>query len=178
MRRGGDPRLVVVSQEDRARASFRTVLAALRAAFDAPFAPLELPLGEEQTLHGVADVLTERAREYGGGQGAWQGHDEEVPADVRDEEHALHDEVVEEIVTHDDDQLEAYLGGDEPGPADLERTLAHEVLTGEAVPVLLASAVTGVGVDRVLDLVCELGPSPRTARPSSRCPTTRGRARS
>ncbi|TFF12672.1 elongation factor G [Cellulosimicrobium funkei] len=157
----GIPRLVVVSQEDRARASFRAVLAALRAAFDAPFAPLELPLGEEQTLHGVADVLTERAREYGGGaQGVWQGHDEEVPADVRDEEHALHDEVVEEIVTHDDDQLEAYLGGDEPGPADLERTLAHEVLTGEAVPVLLASAVTGVGVDRVLDLVCELGPSP------------------
>nr|WP_241770061.1 hypothetical protein [Cellulosimicrobium sp. MM] len=34
------------------------------------------------------------------------------------------------------------------------------MLTGEAVPVLLASAVTGVGVDRVLDLVCELGPSP------------------
>ena len=153
----GIPRLVVVSQEDRARASFRTVLAALRGALDAPFVPLELPLGEEQSLHGVADVLTERAREY---DGDGRTHEEDVPADVRDEEHALHDEVVEEIVTHDDDQLEAYLAGDEPGAADLERTLAHEVLTGEAVPVLLASAVTGVGVDRVLDLVCELGPSP------------------
>lgn len=153
----GIPRLVVVSQEDRARASFRTVLGALRGAFDAPFVPLELPLGEEQSLHGVADVLTERAREY---DGDGRAHDEEVPADARDEEHALHDEVVEEIVTHDDEQLEAYLSGDEPGAADLERTLAHEVLTGEAVPVLLASAVTGVGVDRVLDLVCGLGPSP------------------
>lgn len=153
----GIPRLVVVSQEDRARASFRTVLGALRETLDAPFVPLELPLGEEQSLHGVADVLTERAREY---DGDGKGHEDDVPADVRDEEHALHDEVVEEIVTHDDDQLEAYLAGDEPGAADLERTLAHEVLTSEAVPVLLASAVTGVGVDRVLDLVCELGPSP------------------
>ncbi|MCB7135036.1 elongation factor G [Cellulosimicrobium marinum] len=153
----GIPRLVLVSQEDRARASFRTVLDELRATFVTSFVPLELPLGEEQSLHGVADVLAERAREY---DGDGRAHDEDVPDDVRAEEHALHDEVVEEIVTHDDDQLEAYLAGDEPGVADLERTLAQEVRDGEAVPVLLASALTGVGVDRALDLVCELGPSP------------------
>src|SRR5690606_16350457 len=81
----GIPRLVVVSQEDRARASFRTVLDALRGTLDAPFVPLELPLGEEQSLHGVADVLTERAREY---DGDGKGHEDDVPADVRDEEHA------------------------------------------------------------------------------------------
>ncbi|WP_435738176.1 elongation factor G [Cellulosimicrobium sp. PMB13] len=153
----GIPRLVLVSQEDRARADFRTVLDDVRSSFTASFVPLELPLGEEQSLHGVADVLGERAREY---DGDGRGHDEAVPDDVREEEHALHDQVVEEIVTHDDDQLEAYLAGDEPGVADLERTLAQEVRDGEAVPVLLASALTGVGVDRALDLVCELGPSP------------------
>ena len=158
----GIPRLVLVSQEDRARADFRTVLDQVRSTFAASFVPLELPLGEEQSLHGVADVLAERAREYDGTGGHldWHGHDEDVPDDVRGEEHALHDQVVEEIVTHDDDQLEAYLAGDEPGVAELERTLAQEVRDGEAVPVLLASALTGVGVDRALDLVCELGPSP------------------
>ncbi|MFC8920993.1 elongation factor G [Cellulosimicrobium sp. NPDC057127] len=157
----GIPRLVLVSQEDRARASFRTVLDELRSTFAAAFVPLELPLGEEQSLHGVADVLAERAREYDGdGQLHWHGHDGAVPGDVRDEEHALHDQVVEDIVTHDDDQLEAYLSGQEPGVAELERTLAQEVRDGEAVPVLLASGLTGVGVDRALDLVCELGPSP------------------
>jgi elongation factor G len=153
----GIPRLVLVSQEDRARADFRAVLDDVRSTFTASFVPLELPLGEEQSLHGVADVLAERAREY---DGDGRSHDEAVPDDVRAEEHALHDEVVEEIVTHDDEQLEAYLAGDEPGVADLERTLAQEVRDGEAVPVLLASALTGVGVDRALDLVCELGPSP------------------
>ncbi|WP_454041852.1 elongation factor G [Cellulosimicrobium sp. Marseille-Q8652] len=153
----GIPRLVLVSQEDRARADFRTVLDDVRSTFTASFVPLELPLGEEQSLHGVADVLSERAREY---DGEGHGHDEDVPEDVRTEEHTLHDQVVEEIVTHDDDQLEAYLAGDEPAVAELERTLAQEVRDGEAVPVLLASALTGVGVDRALDLVCELGPSP------------------
>ncbi|WP_265520155.1 elongation factor G [Oerskovia flava] len=153
----GVPRMVVVSKEDRARADFRRVVDELRATFGPVVVPLELPLGEEQSLHGVADVLSEQGHDYGPDGRHSTGA---LPADLVDEEHRLHDEVVEEIVTHDDDQLERYLGGDEPSAADLERTLAHEVLDGDAVPVLLGSAVTGVGIDRLADYLCELGPSP------------------
>lgn len=164
----GIPRLVVVSQEDRARADFHRVLdqvrdLAARTGHDpAGVVPLELPLGEEQALHGVADVLSDRGFDY-----APDGRhrDCDLPADVAAEEHRLHDEVTEEIVAHDDDQLERYLSGDEPDAADLERTLAREVARGTAVPVLVASAATGVGVDRLADLVCEIGPAP-TDRPA------------
>ena len=158
----GIPRLVVVSQEDRARADFHRVLEqvrdlARRTGHDpAGVVPLELPLGEEQALHGVADVLSGRGLDY---DRDGRHHDCDL-GDVADEEHRLHDEVTEEIVAHDDDQLERYLSGDEPGAADLEATLAREVLAGEAVPVLVASAATGVGIDRLADLVCEIGPAP------------------
>ena len=50
-------------------------------------------------------------------------HSEPLPADVADEEHALHDALVEEIVSGDDEQLERYLSGDTPSVAELERTL-------------------------------------------------------
>lgn len=159
----GIPRLVVVSQEDRARADFHRVLdqvrdLARRTGHDpAGVVPLELPLGEEQALHGVADVLSDRGLDYGPDG---RHRDCDLPADVADEEHRLHDEVTEEIVSHDDEQLERYLSGDEPGAVDLERTLAREVLTGGAVPVLVVSATTGVGIDRLADLVCEIGPAP------------------
>jgi elongation factor G len=165
---GGTPRLVVVSQEDRARADFHRVLdqvrdLAVRTGHDAAAVlPLELPLGEEQALHGVADVLSDRGLDYGADG---RHRDCDLPADVVEEEHRLHGEVTEEIVAHDDDQLERYLSGDEPGPVDLERTLAREVASGGAVPVLVASAATGVGIDRLADLVCEIGPAP-TDRPA------------
>jgi elongation factor G len=164
----GSPRLVVVSQEDRARADFHRVLdqvrdLAVRTGHDAAAVlPLELPLGEEQALHGVADVLSDRGLDYGADG---RHRDCDLPADVVEEEHRLHGEVTEEIVAHDDDQLERYLSGDEPGPVDLERTLAREVASGGAVPVLVASAATGVGIDRLADLVCEIGPAP-TDRPA------------
>ncbi|HWJ85749.1 MAG TPA: elongation factor G, partial [Cellulomonas sp.] len=163
VREAGVPRLVVVTKEDKARADFRRVLADLRAAFGDGFVPLELPLGEEQAFQGVADVLSEQGLAY---DEDGSHHDAALPDSVAAEEHRLHDEVTEEIVAHDDDQLERYLAGEVPTPADLERTLAHEVRDLEAFPVLVASGLTGVGVDRLADLLCELGPAPdeRTAR--------------
>ena len=60
----GVPRILIVTQEDRARADFRSILAELRAAFGEQLWPLELPLGEEQDFHAIADVLGEHALVY------------------------------------------------------------------------------------------------------------------
>ena len=153
----GIPRMVFVNKEDKPRADFHRVLADLRARFGSGFVPLELPLGEEDALRGIADVLTDQGFEY---EPDGRHHAEPLPADVVDQEHRLHDEVVEEIVSGDDEQLERYLAGDVPSAADLERTLATELLAQLEFPVLCGSAHTGVGIDRLADFICELGPSP------------------
>jgi elongation factor G len=151
----GIPRMVFVTREDKYRANFAGVVAALTERFGSGFAALELPLGEESEFHGVADVLTEEAHEYEGGH-----HVEPLPEAIAAHEHEVHDRVVEEIVSGDDEQLERYLEGEPISTAELERTLAAEVLAGVEFPVLLGSGATGVGVDRLADYICELGPSP------------------
>jgi elongation factor G len=153
----GIPRLVFVNKEDKPRADFHKVLDNLKSSFGSGFVTLELPLGEEEKFHGIADVLTDQGFEY---EPDGSHHAEAIPADVADEEHRLHEEIVEEIVAGDDEQLERYLGGDVPTSAELERTLAHEVLECVEFPVLVGSAATGVGIDRLADFICELGPSP------------------
>lgn len=153
----GIPRLVFVNKEDKQRADFHAVLDALKARFGSGLVPLELPLGEEEKLHGIADVLSDEGFEY---EADGTHHTEPIPAEVADEEHRLHDEIVEEIVSGDDDQLERYLSGEVPTANELERTLAAEVLHCQEFPVLLGSALTGVGIDRLADYICELGPSP------------------
>ena len=153
----GIPRMVFINKEDKQRADFHRVLEQLKARFGSGFVPLELPLGEEEQLHGIADVLTDQGFEY---EPDGRHHTEPLPADVVDEEHRLHDELVEEIVSGDDEQLERYLSGDVPTTAELERTLAHELLDQLEFPVLCGSATTSVGIDRLADFICELGPSP------------------
>ncbi len=152
----GLPRLFFVTREDKHRADFDGVLAQLQAAFGSGVTPLELPLGEAETFHGLADVLHEQAIEYD----AAGHHTEPVPDEIADREHAVHDQLVEEIVSGDDAQLERYLEGEIPSSGELEHTLAAEVLACTEFPVLVGSGATGVGIDALGDFVCILGPSP------------------
>ncbi|NCT91805.1 elongation factor G [Cellulomonas sp. APG4] len=157
----GIPRLVFVTKEDKPRADFHRVLAQLRSTFGAGLVPLELPIGEEDAFHGVADVLSDQGFEY---DADGTHHTATMPDDVAAEERALHEEVTEEIVSGDDEQLERYLAGEVPTAVELEATLAHEVLAGTEVPVLVGSAFSEVGVDRLADYLCEVGPAPRATR--------------
>lgn len=153
----GVPRMVFVNKDDADRADFRRVLAEVRARLEGTFVALELPLGEQADLHGVADLVAEAAYEYD------HGHSERstLPADVAEAVHEMHDAVVDDIVSGDDAQLERYLAGDVPSSADLEHALAAEVHAGTRVPVLVGSATADVGIDRLADLICDLAPSPR-----------------
>lgn len=153
----GIPRMVFLTKEDKPRADFHRVLDELRSKFGSGLVPLELPIGEEDALHGVADLLTEEGYAY---DGDGTHHTEPLTGEVAEEEKRLHDEVAEEIVSGDDEQLERYLSGEVPSAEELEKALKHEVREGTEFPVLLGSALTGVGIDRLADYICELGPSP------------------
>lgn len=157
----GIPRMVFVTKEDKPRADFHRVVEQLRATFGESILPIQLPLGEEEDLRGVADVITGEGHGYGPDG---TPHDEPIPADVAAEQAEWREVTTEDIVSGDEEQMERYLSGETVEAAELERALRHEVRDGEQVPVLVGSAITGVGIDQLADYICDLGPSP-TCRP-------------
>ena len=155
------PRLVFVTKLDRERASFERTVEQLRERLGDGLELLELPIGAESSFQGVADLLTEKAYVY---EGAAR-KDVPVPDDLLEREHAEHDRLVEDIVSGDDAMLERFLEGDVPSPEELERTLAHEVDLDMVFPVLCGSSATGVGIDRLADMLVEVAPSPADRPP-------------
>lgn len=155
------PRMVFVTKLDRDRSSFDRTLDQLRERFGAGIAPLELPIGEEGSFRGVADLLNDTALVYADGI-ATEGP---IPDDLAALEHEVHDALVEGIVVADDALLERYLDGDVPSVAELEHTLRIGVDDATVFPVVLGSAVAEVAVDRLADLICDLGPSPADRPP-------------
>jgi elongation factor G len=156
------PRLVFINKLDRERADFQRTLDQLRDRFGAGVAPLELPIGTEAGFKGVADLLTDTAFVYAADGTHTTA---EIPDDLADQEHQVHDALVEGIVVADDGLMERYLEGDVPGVTELEHTLAHGVADATVFPVVCGSALTGVGVDRLADFICEIGPSPSDRPP-------------
>jgi elongation factor G len=152
----GVPRMIFINKLDRERASFERTLDQLRDKLGAGVAPLELPIGAEASFRGVADLLTDTAHLYEGGV----PHTEPIPDDMEELEHQVHDNLVEGIVVADDDLLERYLEGDVPGLEELEHALTLGIETASVFPVVIGSATAEVGIDRLADLLVEIGPPP------------------
>jgi len=162
----GLPRMVFVNKLDRERSDFERTLDQLRSRFGAGVAPLELPIGQESDLRGVADLLSDSAWYYERATGVGAGTHGAVPDDMEALEHQVHDNLVEGIVVADDDLLEGYLEGKVPSFEELEHTLAVGVHAASVFPVVCGSALAGVGIDRLADFLCEIGPSPADRPPT------------
>ena len=159
----GLPRLVFVNKLDRERADFERTLDQLRALFGAGIAPLELPIGRETDFKGVADLLTDTAIVYENGKATTGA----IPDDMSDLEHRVHDALVEGIVVADDALMERYLDGETPSTKELEATLAHGIAAATVFPVVCGSATRQIAVDRLAELICEIGPSPLDRAPTT-----------
>ena len=158
---------------DRERANFSHVLQQLHSIFGAGVAPLKLPLGEELAFHGVADLLSDTAYTYEPGKGSASSGP--IPEAIQEQEHAVRDSLVEGIVVADDDLMARYLEGDPIGAVELSKTLARGVATSAVFPVVCGSATKLVGIDRLLDFICDVAPSPLERPPAAvRAPTDDG----
>lgn len=152
----GVPRMVFVNKLDRERADFEAVLEQLRERLGAGVAPLELPIGREADFRGIADLLTDTAHIYEGGV----PHTEPIPDEMEALERQVHDNLVEGIVVAEDDLLERYLEGEVPTVEELERALRVGIEDATVFPVVCGSATAEVGIDRLADLLVEIGPPP------------------
>jgi elongation factor G len=169
----GLPRVIVINKLDRERADFDRTLAEIRATFGAGVAPVELPIGHETDFHGVIDLLGDTATHYDtpvagtavDGTVPPAGHEGPIPDDLVDEEHTVHEQLVEGIVVGDDELMERYLNGETLDYAELEKNLAGGVASGSVFPVLCCSAASGVGIDRLARLIEELCPTPVSRPP-------------
>ncbi len=166
----GIARAFFVSKLDRERASFSRTLTQLKAAFGTAIAPLQVPIGVEHQLSGVANLIGGTAFTY---DGSPKGRQTDIPSEVRQEVAALRTALIEAVVETDDSLLERYLEGTEPTDEELVAAMRRGMLEGTAFPVLCGASVRMVGVDRLAQFLVDYGPSP-AERPSP--PLSQGEA--
>jgi elongation factor G len=165
----GIARAIFVNKLDRERSDFRKVLDDLKAAFGTGVAPVEMPIGSEADLRGVAGIVSNHAFLYDSDDP--KGNEVEIPDEVKGDVEQVRTALVEAVVENDDAMLEAYLEGKEPDQDQLVKGLREGILEGNIFPVLCGSATALIGIDRLAELILRDGPSP-LERPSP--PVTEG----
>ncbi|RVT80690.1 elongation factor G [Rhodobacteraceae bacterium CCMM004] len=154
------PRIVFVNKMDKIGADFDNCVRMIKDRTGAIPAPIQFPIGAEDQLEGIVDLLTMK-------EWVWKGEDlgaSWVITDIRDElkdrAETMRGELVELAVEQDDEAMEAYLEGNEPDLPTLRALIRKGTLSLSFVPVLAGSAFKNKGVQPMLNAVIDYLPGP------------------
>ncbi|MDB5447582.1 MAG: fusA [Phenylobacterium sp.] len=154
------PRIVFVNKMDKIGADFQMCLRTIRERLGVKAVPIQLPIGAESSLKGIVDLVRMKAVVWDSeGLGA-NYHDEEIPADMKEQADEARHYMIENSVELDDEAMESYLSGEEPSEEVIKKCLRKAVLNGAFYPILAGSAFKNKGVQPLLDAVVDYLPSP------------------
>jgi elongation factor G len=155
----GLARLVFVNMLDRERADFYRALDSLKSAFGPHVVATAIPIGSEQEVSGVVDLIDMKAFSYEGtGPGA--AREAEIPEELRDRAQEYREKLMDEVAENSDELMERYLEGEEIDHDEIVRVLKQGVTAGRIFPVTCGVATRNLGTGRLLEALVEDLPSP------------------
>ncbi len=160
----GVPRICFVNKMDKLGADYDASIKSIEERLSKKAVRIQLPIGREDSLSGVIDLIVMKAYRFGGEMGM-EVTEEEIPENMLEEAKKWRSEMIERIVEHDDVLTEAFLEGNEPSLEDLKKTLRKAVIANEIFPIMTGSALKNIGVQLVLDAVVDYLPAPTDLPP-------------
>ena len=149
-------RMIVINQMDRENANFDKALGTITAKYGSHIAPIQVPIIEGGKFTGVVCVLENKA--FTGEGKTYKEID--IPANMSDAVENARAAIMEAAAGADDELMEKYFEEMELSPEDTIRGLRKGILEGTVVPVVCCSALTRIGLAKLLDNVNDLMPSP------------------
>jgi elongation factor G len=158
-------RIIYVNKLDRTGADFFRVVKQVEDILAAKPMVMVLPIGVEDQLTGVVDLLTRKAWVWDNSGDPLNYTIQEVPADMADQVETYREKLIELAVEQDDDLMEKYLEGEELSIEDIKRCVRKGTRDLAFFPTYCGSSFKNKGVQLVLDAVVDYLPNPMEVKP-------------
>lgn len=143
------PMVIFINGMDKDNADYHGTIEALRAAYPAKIAPIQLPIMRGGKMEGIINALTEKAYKF-----SQTGAEEiPIPDDMKEELDQMENALIETAAENDDVLLEKYF---EEGGLSREDTIygiRKGIANMNVIPVMAGSALNNRGV---INLMTEL----------------------
>ncbi len=156
------PVVAFVSRLDRENTKLENALADLNRLGAKP-AVLTIPIGTDNSLSGVIDVLNMKALRYADTAG--KAKEEDLTGDLLARAEDARTRLCEAVAESDDALLEKYLEQGQLENEELRTALRSAVIARKVTPVLCGCGSRNIGVGPLLDAILELLPSPADTPP-------------
>ncbi|ULH05146.1 elongation factor G [Alcaligenes faecalis] len=154
------PRLAFVNKMDRVGADFFRVRQMMVDRLKANPVPVVIPMGAEEGFKGVIDLRLMKAIVWDEASQGMKFSFEDIPADLVAPAKQWRERMLEAAAEANEELMNQYLETGELSVAQITLGLRLRTIAGEIQPMLCGSAFKNKGVQRMLDAVVELLPSP------------------
>ncbi len=154
------PRLAFVNKMDRTGANFFKVYDQMKKRLNGNPVPIVVPIGAEDTFKGVVDLLKMKAIIWDDKTLGMEFSYEDIPADLVDTANEWRENMVEAAAEANEELMNKYLEEGELSEEEILTGLRQRTIATEIQPMLCGTAFKNKGVQRMLDAVVQLLPSP------------------
>ncbi|MBR6234935.1 MAG: elongation factor G [Spirochaetales bacterium] len=154
------PRIAFINKCDRTGANPYRVVSQMREKLHLNAVMVELPIGLEDRLEGVVDLINMKAIYFDEPNGT-NLRIEEIPESMLEEAQQKREELIESASDFDDDLMNMILEGEEPSVEMIEAAIRRGTLSLKMCPVFVGSAHKNKGIQPLLDGVTKYLPEPR-----------------
>ena len=155
------PRIAFINKMDRTGADFNKAVNDLRTKLGAEAHPVGIPIGAEDKLRGVIDVVNQKAIVYDPSDETGVKYDiTDIPENLEDEAKIAFEQLIDVVSNLDDQVAEMVLEDNEITAETLKNAIRRLTCELKFVPVLGGSAFKNKGVQPLMDAVVDYLPSP------------------
>jgi elongation factor G len=154
------PRLAFVNKMDRTGANFFKVYDQMKVRLKANPVPIVIPIGAEENFTGVVDLRKMKAIYWDEASQGMKFTFAEIPAELIELSKEWREKMVEAAAEANEELMNKYLEDGDLTEAEITLGLRTRTIAGEIQPMLCGTAFKNKGVQRMLDAVIELMPSP------------------
>jgi len=156
----GVPRIVFINKLDRTGADFQRCVREIHEKLGAQPLVLQLPLGIEQSLQGVIDLIRMQAIVYEEESLGSTYRLEPIPEEYLEEAELARMQLLEALSENDEALMTKYLEAEVITPEEIEASVRRDTIANRLVPVVCGAAFKNKGVQQLLDAIVKYLPSP------------------
>ncbi len=156
----GVPRLAFVNKMDRQGADFFKVVDQMGTRLKANPVPIVIPIGKEDYFQGVVDLIKMKAIYWDDASQGMKFDYRDIPAELQAQADEWRAKMVEVAAESSEELMDKYLEAGDLTEAEIIKGLRDRTIACEIQPMLCGTAFKNKGVQRMLDAVVDLLPSP------------------
>lgn len=148
------PRIIYLNKMDKGHINYEKLLYELKEKFGKKIAPFCVPIGEKEEFKGFVNIIEMKSRIFNGRE----CEDRPIPdfMDVSEVRNLL----MEAVAETDEELMDKYFNGEEFTIEEIKRGLHKGVVNGDVVPVIVGSAIQGIGIHTLFKMINDYMPLP------------------